>query len=158
MEPKIYSREAMMIAGVSGSGDETGKVWETYMKLEKLNPLKNSIGEIGYEIYFRGSESEAEKIWDVIFNAGKEFNIHPAGIAARDSLRLEMGFCLYGNDIDKTTNTIEAGLGWITKLDKAEFMGSEALKKIKADGVKRKLVGMISDEKTFPRKNYSIFL
>jgi aminomethyltransferase len=115
-------------------------------------------GEIGYEIYFRGSESEAEKIWNVIFNAGKEFNIYPAGIAARDSLRLEMGFCLYGNDIDKTTNTIEAGLGWITKLDKAEFIGSEALKKIKADGVKRKLVGMISDEKTFPRKNYPIYV
>jgi len=115
-------------------------------------------GEIGYEIYFRGSESEAENIWDEIFNAGKEFNIQPAGIAARDSLRLEMGFCLYGNDIDKTTNTIEAGLGWITKLDKGEFIGGDSLKKIKADGVKRKLVGMISNEKTFPRKNYPIYV
>ena len=115
-------------------------------------------GEIGYEIYFRGNESEAEGVWNAIFNAGKEFNIQPAGIAARDSLRLEMGFCLYGNDIDKTTNTLEAGLGWITKLDKGKFIGGEALKKIKTDGIKRKLVGMISDEKFFPRKNYPIYV
>jgi len=114
-------------------------------------------GEIGYEIYFKGNESEGENIWNAIFNEGREFNIQPAGIAARDSLRLEMGFCLYGNDIDQTTNTIEAGLGWITKLDKGEFLGSEALKKIKEEGIKRKLVGMISDEKFFPRKNYPIY-
>jgi aminomethyltransferase len=115
-------------------------------------------GEIGYEIYFRGNESEAENVWNAIYIAGKEFNIQPAGIAARDSLRLEMGFCLYGNDIDRTTNTIEAGLGWITKLDKGKFIGNEALKKIKADGIKRKLVGIISDEKFFPRKGYPIYL
>jgi aminomethyltransferase len=115
-------------------------------------------GEIGYEIYFKGTIAEAENIWNAIFDAGREFNIQPAGIAARDSLRLEMGFCLYGNDIDKTTNTIEAGLGWITKLDKSKFIGSESLKKIKKEGIKRKLVGMISDEKIFPRKDYPIFV
>jgi aminomethyltransferase len=114
-------------------------------------------GEIGYEIYFKGTELEAESIWEEIYSAGKEFNIQPAGIAARDSLRLEMGFCLYGNDIDKTTNTIEAGLGWITKLDKGKFIGRESLKRIKADGVKRRLIGMISEEKIFPRKNYPIY-
>lgn len=135
-----------------------------HFKIEKIAGIEVILsrtgytGEIGYEIYFRGNESEAEKIWDTIFKAGKEFNIQPAGIAARDSLRLEMGFCLYGNDIDKTTNTIEAGLGWITKLDKGEFIGGDALKKIKADGVKRKLVGMISNEKTFPRKNYPVYI
>jgi len=135
-----------------------------HFKIEKIAGVEVILsrtgytGEIGYELYFRGSEAEAEKIWDTIFNAGKEFNIQPAGIAARDSLRLEMGFCLYGNDIDKTTNTIEAGLGWITKLDKGEFIGGDALKKIKADGVKRKLVGMISNEKTFPRKNYPVYI
>jgi aminomethyltransferase len=135
-----------------------------HFKIEKIAGIEVILsrtgytGEIGYEIYFGGSESEAEKIWDTIFNAGKEFNIQPAGIAARDSLRLEMGFCLYGNDIDKTTNTIESGLGWITKLDKGKFIGSDALKKIKADGVKRKLVGIISNEKTFPRKNYPIYV
>ncbi|MBT8378353.1 MAG: glycine cleavage system aminomethyltransferase GcvT [Ignavibacteria bacterium] len=115
-------------------------------------------GEIGYEIYFKGNEFEAEKIWTEIFEAGKEFNIQPAGLAARDSLRLEMGFCLYGNDIDKTTNTIEAGLGWITKLKKGNFIGREALQKFKDDGVIRKLVGMISDEKIFPRKDYPVYV
>ena len=115
-------------------------------------------GEIGYEIYFKGNESEGENIWNAIFDSGKEFNIQPAGIAARDTLRLEMGFCLYGNDIDQSTNTIEAGLGWITKLDKGEFLGNKALKKIKEEGIKRKLVGMISDEKLFPRKNYPIYV
>jgi aminomethyltransferase len=115
-------------------------------------------GEIGYEIYFKGNESEAENVWSAIIDRGKEFSIQPAGIAARDSLRLEMGFCLYGNDIDKTTNTIEAGLGWITKLDKGEFIGSKSLMRIKEEGVRRKLVGMISDEKIFPRKDYPIYV
>ncbi len=115
-------------------------------------------GEIGYEIYFKGNESEAENVWSAIIDRGKEFSIQPAGIAARDSLRLEMGFCLYGNDIDKTTNTIEAGLGWITKLDKGEFIGSKSLIRIKEEGVRRKLVGMISDEKIFPRKDYPIYV
>lgn len=113
-------------------------------------------GEIGYELYFTGDESTAEKVWDEIFIAGKEFDIQPVGLAARDSLRLEMGYCLYGNDIDQTTNPIEAGLGWITKIDKTEFIGKEAIHKIKQDGITRKLVAMISDEKTFPRKDYEI--
>jgi aminomethyltransferase len=113
-------------------------------------------GEIGYEIYFKGNESEAENIWNEIFEAGKDLNVQPAGLASRDSLRLEMGYCLYGNDINKTTNTLEAGLGWITKLKKGDFIGRDALQKIKDEGVKRKLVGMISDEKLFPRKDYTI--
>ncbi|MDZ7766649.1 MAG: glycine cleavage system aminomethyltransferase GcvT [Melioribacteraceae bacterium] len=75
-------------------------------------------GELGYELYFTGGESTAEKVWNAIFEAGEEFEIKPVGLGARDSLRLEMGFCLYGNDIDKTTNPLEAGLGWITKLEK----------------------------------------
>lgn len=115
-------------------------------------------GELGYELYFTGDESEAEKIWNAVFEAGKEYNIQPVGLAARDSLRLEMGYCLYGNDIDKTTNVLEASLGWITKLDKGEFNGKESLLKIKQTGVKRKLVAMISDEKTFPRHGYDIMV
>jgi aminomethyltransferase len=75
-------------------------------------------GELGYELYFKGNEKVAEDLWNKIFEAGKEFDIQPVGLAARDSLRLEMGFCLYGNDIDQTTNPLEAGLGWITKLSK----------------------------------------
>jgi aminomethyltransferase len=113
-------------------------------------------GEIGYELYFKGDESTAEKVWNEIFSAGREFDIQPVGLAARDSLRLEMGYCLYGNDIDKTTNPIEAGLGWVTKLDKQEFIGKDVVLKAKLDGTKRKLVAMISDEKIFPRHGYEI--
>jgi aminomethyltransferase len=113
-------------------------------------------GELGYELYFIGDVSQAEKVWEEIFKAGKEFDIQPVGLAARDSLRLEMGYCLYGNDIDQTTNPIEAGLGWITKSDKGEFLGKNAILKVKQEGPVRKLVAMISDEKTFPRHGYDI--
>ncbi len=113
-------------------------------------------GESGYEIYFKGNETIAEKMWNKIFEAGKEFNIKPAGLGARDSLRLEMGFCLYGNDIDKSTNPIEAGLGWITKLNKEKFIGQEALIKEKENGSRRKLVAFISEERSFPRQGYEI--
>ncbi len=113
-------------------------------------------GELGYELYFKGDEKTAEHIWNKIFDAGKEYDIQPVGLAARDSLRLEMGFCLYGNDIDLTTNPLEAGLGWITKLKKESFIGKEALLKAKAEGLKRKLVALITEEKAFPRKGYEI--
>jgi len=113
-------------------------------------------GEVGYELYFKGDEKTAEELWNKIFEAGKEFNIQPAGLAARDTLRLEMGFCLYGNDIDQTTNPLEAGLGWITKLSKQNFIGKDALVKIKENGLKRKLIAITSDEKTFPRHGYDI--
>lgn len=113
-------------------------------------------GELGYEIYFKGDEKTAENIWERLFEAGKEFNIQPIGLAARDSLRLEMGFCLYGNDIDKTTNPLEAGLGWITKLNKESFIGRGALLKIKEEGLKRKLVPVSASEKVFPRHGYEL--
>ena len=113
-------------------------------------------GELGYELYFKGDEEQAEKLWTKILDAGKEYNILPIGLAARDSLRLEKGYCLYGNDIDQTTNPLEAGLGWITKLDKENFIGKEALLKIKSEGLKRKLSGMISTDKVFPRHGYEI--
>lgn len=114
-------------------------------------------GEHGYELYFTGNEQKASKLWDKIIDAGKEFNILPLGLAARDSLRLEMGFCLYGNDIDETTNPLEAGLGWITKLNKQSFIGREALLEIKSKGVGRKLSGVTSTEKVFPRHGYEIY-
>jgi glycine cleavage system T protein (aminomethyltransferase) len=113
-------------------------------------------GELGYEIYFTGTESFAEKIWNLLFEAGKEFDIKPVGLGARDSLRLEMGYCLYGNDIDKTTNPLEAGLGWITKLKKDNFIGKDSLLKIKEGGLKKKLVSITSEEKAFPRHGYEI--
>jgi aminomethyltransferase len=113
-------------------------------------------GELGYELYFTGDEKVAEDLWNKIFEAGKEFDIQPVGLAARDSLRLEMGFCLYGNDIDQTTNPLEAGLGWITKLSKSEFIAKDVLVKAKADGLNRKLVALTSEAKIFPRHGYDI--
>jgi aminomethyltransferase len=113
-------------------------------------------GELGYELYFKGDEKTAEHIWNKIFEAGKEFNIQPVGLAARDSLRLEMGFMLYGNDIDKTTNPLEAGLGWITKLNKENFIGRDVLLKVKSEGLSRKFVAMLGNDKSFPRHGYEI--
>jgi aminomethyltransferase len=113
-------------------------------------------GELGYELYFKGDEKTAEHVWNKIFEAGKEFNIQPVGLAARDSLRLEMGFMLYGNDIDKTTNPLEAGLGWITKLNKGNFIGRDVLLKVKSEGLSRKLVAMLGNDKSFPRHGYEI--
>ncbi len=116
-------------------------------------------GELGFELYLTSEIALAEKVWNAIFEAGKEFNIEPIGLAARDTLRLEMGFCLYGNDIDQSTNPLEAGLGWITKLDKGNFNGRDVLLQIKSEGLKRRLVGFeVEDKKAFPRKGYEIFL
>ncbi len=113
-------------------------------------------GELGYELYFTGDEKVAEYLWNKIFEAGKEFDIQPVGLAARDSLRLEMGFCLYGNDIDQTTNPLEASLGWITKLSKPDFIAKDVLVKLKGNGLNRKLVALTSEEKIFPRHGYDI--
>ena len=111
-------------------------------------------GELGFEIYFPAKGAEA--VWNRIFDAGKEFAIAPVGLGARDTLRLEMGYCLYGNDIDQTTSTLEAGLGWITKMGKGDFIGRPVLEKMKAEGLKRKLVGIQIDEKAVPRHGYTI--
>lgn len=113
-------------------------------------------GELGFEIYFPSDPATGKKVWDAIMNAGKEFNIGPAGLGARDTLRLEMGFCLYGNDIDQTTHPLEAGLGWITKLDKGDFNGKNVIAKAKTEGLKRKLVGFTLAERAFPRHGYAI--
>jgi len=113
-------------------------------------------GELGFELYFDSSIESAETIWNALFDAGKEFNIAPIGLGARDTLRLEMGMCLYGNDIDNTTNPLEAGLGWITKFDKGDFIGKDILLKVKNEGLKRKLVGFIINDKLVPRHGYDI--
>lgn len=110
-------------------------------------------GSGGFEIYAKNSE--IEQIWNKVFEAGASYGIKPIGLAARDTLRLEMGFCLYGNDIDDTTSPLEAGLGWITKFTK-DFTNSEALKKQKEEGVKRKLVGFEITERGIPRHDYEI--
>lgn len=110
-------------------------------------------GSGGFELYF--DESHASVIWDAILEAGKEFGIQPTGLACRDTLRLEMGFCLYGNDINDTTSPIEAGLGWITKFSKS-FINSEKLAEQKAAGVSKKLVGFELTDKGVPRHGYAI--
>lgn len=110
-------------------------------------------GAGGFEIYF--DNEHADKIWDAIFEAGAAYNIKPIGLGARDTLRLEMGFCLYGNDIDDTTSPIEAGLGWITKFSKP-FTNSDALQAQKEAGIQKKLVGFEMIDRGIPRHDYEI--
>jgi aminomethyltransferase len=110
-------------------------------------------GSGGFEIYCKNDQVEA--IWNKVFEAGATFGIKPIGLAARDTLRLEMGFCLYGNDINDTTSPLEAGLGWITKFTK-EFTNSENLKKQKENGVARKLIAFEMQERSVPRHDYEI--
>lgn len=111
-------------------------------------------GSGGFEIYF--PNPYAAQLWNKILDTGKEEGILPCGLAARDTLRLEKGFCLYGNDIDDTTSPLEAGLGWITKLSKGDFVDSEFLKKQKEEGISRKLVGFELQEKGVPRHGYEV--
>jgi aminomethyltransferase len=112
-------------------------------------------GAGGVEIYFEDKDGDAEKIWDAIFKAGEKAGIKPVGLGARDTLRLEMGYCLYGNDIDDTTSPLEAGLGWITKFSKP-FTNSAYFEKQKAEGLTKKLVGFEMMEKGIARHGYDI--
>ena len=112
-------------------------------------------GAGGVEIYFEDKEDAAGKIWEAIFETGSPQGLKPIGLGARDTLRLEMGFCLYGNDIDDTTSPLEAGLSWITKFTK-DFTARSILEKQKAEGIKRKLVGFEMTDKGIPRHNYEI--
>tara|TARA_B100001063_G_scaffold182610_1_gene171805 strand:+ start:11511 stop:12599 length:1089 start_codon:yes stop_codon:yes gene_type:complete len=110
-------------------------------------------GSGGFEIYCKNDE--AEQIWEEVFKAGSNFGIKPIGLAARDTLRLEMGYCLYGNDINDSTSPIEAGLGWITKFSK-KFTNSENLLRQKEHGTHRRLVAFVLDERGIPRQGYAI--
>ncbi len=112
-------------------------------------------GSGGVEIYFEDSENAAEIIWNKIFEVGRPAGLKPIGLAARDTLRLEMGYCLYGNDIDDTTSPLEAGLGWITKFSK-QFTAKEILAEQKTEGVSQKLVGLEMMERGIPRHTYEI--
>ncbi|MEP7257159.1 MAG: glycine cleavage system aminomethyltransferase GcvT [Flavitalea sp.] len=112
-------------------------------------------GAGGVEIYFEDRDGAAEKIWDAIFKVGVAGGLKPIGLGARDTLRLEMGFCLYGNDIDDTTSPLEAGLGWITRFNK-KFTSSEIFEQQKLQGLKRKLVGFEMIDKGIPRHDYVI--
>jgi aminomethyltransferase len=138
--------------------DDIKFYWSNWCQLAGVKTLISRTGytgEDGFEIYFPASAGA--KIWDAVMTAGKEFEIEPIGLGARDTLRLEMKYSLYGNDIDQTTNPLEAILGWVTKLDKPDgFIGSDALKKVKTEGVKRKLIGFEMDGNEIPRPHYDI--
>jgi aminomethyltransferase len=112
-------------------------------------------GSGGVEIYFEDKDDDASKIWNAIFEIGKPQGLKPIGLGARDTLRLEMGYCLYGNDIDDATTPLEGGLGWITKFTK-DFTARPILEKQKAEGIKRKLVGFEMIERGIPRHGYEI--
>ena len=111
-------------------------------------------GELGFEVYLKAED--AVKVWNAMLKEGSDKGLKPAGLGARDTLRLEKALCLYGNDIDETTNPLEANLGWTVKFDKEDFNGKEALEKVKEDGVKRTLVGFIMQERGIPRHGYEI--
>lgn len=113
-------------------------------------------GAGGVEIYFEDENGAGDKIWEEVFRVGTPKGMKPVGLGARDTLRLEMGFCLYGNDIDDTTSPLEAGLGWITKLKKDDFVAKDILVAQKAEGIKRKLVGFEMVDKGIPRHGYKI--
>lgn len=114
-------------------------------------------GEKGFELYFDHNDADPAKVWKAIMEAGEEFGIQACGLGARDTLRLEMGYALYGNDITQKTHPLEARLGWITKLDKGDFTGRDALLEIKEKGLSRRLVGfMVEDKRAIPRHGYDI--
>ncbi|MCA0445243.1 MAG: glycine cleavage system aminomethyltransferase GcvT [Bacteroidetes bacterium] len=131
-------------------GFEIGKLAGVDMYLSRTGYT----GEPGFELYFH--TPHAASVWKAIFEAGAEFGIEPVGLGCRDTLRTEMGYALYGNDISQDRNPLEAGLGWITKLDKTNFIGRDALLKIKADGLKKRLTGIVLDEKAIPRSHYEV--
>jgi aminomethyltransferase len=131
--------------------------WSTEIQLKDIPVVLSRTGytgEDGFEIYCE--RQYGAQLWDMVFEAGTEYNIKPIGLGARDTLRFEMKYCLYGNDIDKTTNPLEAGLAWIVKLDKGEFIGKESLSKIKETGIKRKLIGFEVVDTGIPRPHQDI--
>ncbi len=111
-------------------------------------------GDIGLEFYVESENAPA--LWDAIMEAGRDSKLYPAGLGARDTLRMEAGFCLYGNDLSETVNPFEAGLGWVTKLGKEKFIGQQALKEIKARGPRRTLIGLRMNERGIPRTGYPV--
>ncbi len=135
-----------------------GFYWAAYAKIAGISMLISRTGytgEDGFEIYFENKY--ADKIWSAVFEAGKEFDIEPIGLGARDTLRLEMKYCLYGNDITLKTNPLEAGLGFVVRLNKTNnFIGQEALLKAKAEGLKRKLIGFEMQDNSIPRHDYNV--
>jgi aminomethyltransferase len=156
----VQGREAPAVVQKLTESDITSLRYYTFGDSKVLG--RNAIvsrtgytGEDGFELYV--ANEAAPDIWDAVFEAGKDKEIEPVGLGARDSLRLEMKMALYGNDIDETTNPLEAGLGWITKLNKpVNFIGKQKLRHVKEAGVKRRLAAIQLDGSGFPRPGYAI--
>lgn len=141
--------------------DISGLKFYHFIEMDALGDARRVIvshtgytGEPGLEIYCR--PEDAPGIWSRLLETGSDDGLLPCGLGARDTLRIEAGFCLYGNDITDETNPLEAGLGWLVKLDKGEFVGREALTRVKSDGPARKLVGFVIEERGIPRAGYSL--
>jgi len=139
---KLYGDRALALAFYEGYETGSGDDWT-------LVSRTGYTGEDGFEIYVR--RARALDLWDRVFDAGAASGIKPIGLGARDTLRLEMGYCLYGNDIDETTNPLEAGLAWTVKLDKKEFLGQDAIRRVKEAGVTRKLQGLLLEDNRIAR-------
>jgi aminomethyltransferase len=139
----------------------TGMEYYTFMEIDFAGIKDVILSTTGYtgaggcELYVKNSDGP--KLWNAVFEAGEEFGIKPAGLASRDTLRLEMGYCLYGNDINDTTSPIEAGLGWITKFTGSkDFIDKDLLLKQKNEGVDKKLRGFIMIDRGIPRQHYEV--
>jgi aminomethyltransferase len=151
-------RAAEILAGLTAASLESIQYY--HFAEEKVADRKAIVsrtgytGEDGFELYVDASDAAA--VWDALLDAGKPFALGPIGLGARDSLRLEMGYILYGNDLDEEHTPLEAGLGWVTKFDQPEFVGKSALAAQKAAGLTRKLIGFRLNERGFPRHGYEV--
>ncbi len=143
----VYGDRARALAFYEGFEEGRGEDWT-------LVSRTGYTGEDGFEIYVRAGRAEA--LWDRVFAAGNQYGIRPIGLGARDTLRLEMGYCLYGNDIDETTNPLEAGLAWTVRAEKNDFIGREAIAKVRKDGVPRRLLGLILEGNRIARPGFEV--
>ena len=144
---KLYGDRARALGFYEGFAFGTGDAWT-------LVSRTGYTGEDGFEIYVRAPK--ALELWDRVFEAGKGVGIRPIGLGARDTLRLEMGYCLYGNDIDETTNPLEAGLAWTVRLDKSDFIGLAALRVLKEAGTTRRLLGLVLEGDRIARPGFEV--
>ncbi len=137
--------------------DDIGYYWFKQDELAGVDMMISRTGytgEDGFELMIPVEESLP--VWNALMESGRDYDAEPIGLGARDTLRLEVGYCLYGNDIDATTSPLEAGLGWITKLNKGDFIGRDAILQSKQHGLSRKLIGFVMNERSFPRHGYDI--
>jgi aminomethyltransferase len=145
----LYGDRARALGFYEGFATGAGEAWT-------LVSRTGYTGEDGFEIYVR--PSRALDLWDRVFQAGAPLGIRPIGLGARDTLRLEMGYCLYGNDIDETTHPLEAGLAWTVRMEKGDFVGRDAIARAREQGLSRRLLGLVLDGERIPRHGFEVEL